>query len=238
MELSAQGLTFAFRRGFALGPLEICLRKGEVIALLGPNGAGKTTLLRLLAGLLQPRDGGIFLNGSAARAAQLRRWVAYAPTEPAFPPQATVSELLRLRARTLQVPWEEAEQRLAAILQRPLHIFPTRLSRGQRLQVALTAALLGDPPVILVDEPWAGLDPLARQKVIESLAQLGREAAVLISSHDLHLLPAVAQRFVFIHRGKIQAQGSAAQLATRVGREGQAIAEVLLAVWQEMVEKP
>ncbi len=213
MTLAAEGVSYAYGRRFRLGPVSFSLAPGELVALIGPNGAGKTTLLRVLAGLLFASEGRISWDGKAAPARLLRRTVALTPTEPAFPTRSTVGELLRLRARHLGCPWAPAAEKLQAALGCPLDAPPHRLSRGQRLQVALALALLGDPPVILADEPWSGLDPLA----LELLRQRSAAAAVLVSSHDLHNLATVAHRFVVLHEGTVRFAGSLADILEATG---------------------
>lgn len=215
--LAAKGVTFSYRKGFQLGPIELDLAPGRIVALVGKNGAGKTTLLRLLAGLLPPRQGQVQLAGNSASQTRLRQEVALAPTEPAFPPRAKVQDLLRLRCHHLGVDEKESARELEVLLGRALSTFPSRLSRGQRLQVALHLAFLGDPPVVLADEPWSGLDPLAQDETLKLLAERGKRAAVLISSHDLGNLAEVAHEFVFLHGGTVRFRGPLAAAAEIAG---------------------
>ncbi len=215
--LRAAGITYSYTKGFRLGPVDLSLAPGRIVALLGSNGAGKTTLMRLLAGLLPPQQGEVHLGGGVASLQQLRQEVALAPTEPAFPARATVLDLLRLRCRHLGIDEKDAAKQLEAALGRPPSLLPARLSRGQRLQVALNLAFLGDPPVLLADEPWSGLDPLAQDEVVRLLAERGRKAAVLISSHDLGNLAEVAHEFVFLHHGTVRFRGSLEEAVAAAG---------------------
>lgn len=215
--LAAKGVTFSYRKGFHLGPVDLDLDPGRVVALVGKNGAGKTTLLRLLAGLLPPRQGQMQLAGNDASQTRLRQEVALAPTEPAFPPRATVLDLLRLRCHHQGVDEKKSAKELEVSLGRPLSTFPYRLSRGQRMQLALHLAFLGDPPVMLADEPWSGLDPLAQDGTLKLLAKRGERAAVLISSHDLGNLAEVAHEFVFLHGGTVRFRGTLAEAAEIAG---------------------
>ncbi len=217
MKLVADGVRYAYGSRFRLGPVSLSVAPGELVALIGPNGAGKTTLLRVLAGLLFASEGQLVWNGKVAPPRLLRRTVALTPTEPAFPARSTVGELLRLRARHLACPWEPAAEKLQGALGCPLATPPHRLSRGQRLQVALALALLGEPPVILADEPWSGLDPLAQEGTLALLQQRSAAAAVLVSSHDLYHLAAVAQRFVVLHQGTVRFAGTLADIVKVTG---------------------
>lgn len=234
MEVHVDNLEFRVRGGFVLGPVTMHLRPGEVTALLGPNGAGKTTLMRVLTGLLFGTSGSIRLDGRLADPHELRRTVGYTPTEPRFPPRATVSDLLQLRLGGMEKTTGAA---LAERLGRPLRTYPARLSRGQRMLVALELTLAGDPPVLLVDEPWSGLDPLAQEEVLERLETHRQRAAILVSSHDLLHLPQVAQRFVFLHRGRVHAEGTLGELAAAVGASGENAASVLRDLWRRMLEE-
>lgn len=215
--LAARQLSFRYGRGFRLGPVELALSRREIVALVGPNGAGKSTLLRLMAGLFFPNGGRVEWEGVAASVAQLRREVALAPTEAAFPLATTVEDLLRLRARWVGADWQEPARKLAERLGGSLRRKTHQLSRGQRLQVVLALALLGEPAAILADEPWSGLDPLAQDETLEALAEQRERAAILISSHDLGHLVRVADRFVILHQGQVRFSGTTAEVLAESG---------------------
>lgn len=215
--LEASGICFRYPSGWQLGPVDLAVRRGEVTALVGPNGAGKTTLMRILAGLILPSSGVIRLDGDPVTDRWLlARRVALTPSEPAFPRGCRVRDLARLRLRSVRLNGAEAEaflHHLAGRLGRPLMTRPHALSRGQRLTLALELALAGMPEVVVSDEPWAGLDPLAVEQLLERLKALAaRGAVVLVSSHDLLALPMVARRFVFLIGGRVRAAGTLEEL--------------------------
>ncbi len=217
MGIEVQGLCFRYPGGWGLGPLDLELPSGCVTALVGPNGAGKTTLMRTLAGLLVPDSGTIALNGCrVADRWSLARRVVFTASEPAFPRGSRVDDLATLRAH-LRGFREEARkallERLSERLGRPLDVDPHTLSRGQRLTLTLELAFAGLPRFVLLDEPWAGLDPLAVDRLFAQMRRLAEEGvAVLISSHDLFALPSVADRFLFLVGGCIRAAGTLEEL--------------------------
>lgn len=234
--LGAHDVSFQYNRAFQLGPLSLELIPGTVTALLGPNGAGKTTLMRLFAGFLKPDSGTVRIDGQPVSMDRLRRVVAFAPTEPGFPTAASILDLLRLRAGSLKCSWENAANSLNRVLARPLSANPASLSRGQRLQLTMALTLMGQPRIVIADEPWSGLDPVAQETMHARLGEQVSHAAVLVSSHDLHQLPLVANRFVFLHRGRIQLVGTLVELAQLVECDSKDATGVLRAAW-EFAEK-
>ncbi len=213
MDLEARGIRFAYRHGWSLGPVDLRVPGGSITALVGPNGAGKTTLMRILAGLILPDDGVITLGGRpVTRRRDLGRQVALTPSEPGFPRGCRVLDLVRLAAGGAGSAGEDPEARRREIsrsLGLPLRVDPRTLSRGQRLHLAIELALAGPRGAVLLDEPWAGLDPLAVDRLFSRLQALAAAGtAVLVSSHDLYALPALAHRYVFLVAGRVRAGGS------------------------------
>ncbi|MEW5877369.1 MAG: ATP-binding cassette domain-containing protein [Acidobacteriota bacterium] len=209
MDLQTRGVEFRYNTGWNLGPLDLQVPANCVTALIGPNGAGKTTLLRILAGFIVPRRGEILLGGKPVKdRTELFRRVRWVAADPAFPTGATVREVaeIALRGFGLDGPARSGYLRhLEGLLQRPLHIFPKALSRGQRLLLALELAFASEPEVLVADEPWNALDPLARASVLEQLEGLAkRGVAVFISSHDIFALPEIASNFCFLAEGQLR----------------------------------
>lgn len=219
----ATDLQFRYGQGFRLGPLDAELVPGAVTALIGPNGAGKTTLMRLFAGFLLPTGGQLCAgDGQNLTRWQLLREVAYIPADPVFPLGATVLALARWAAR--QAGWSGDSlgrflHKLASTLQRPLGLVPGALSRGQRVLLAFELAMARPKPVIVADEPWASLDPMARLRIIQALHECARAGrTVLVSSHDLFAIPTIADRYVFLANGHVRWQGSAEDVCAAPGK--------------------
>jgi ABC-2 type transport system ATP-binding protein len=210
--LEAEGLGMRYGKVWALRDCTLRLPAGSVIALVGPNGAGKTTLLQLVTGLLKPVEGTIKVLNENARAgsAQALAQVGFVAQEHPLYPSLSVADLLRL-GRSLNLRWDQtlAEQRLDE-LGIPLKRRAGDLSGGQQSQVALALALAKRAPLLVLDEPLANLDPIARRDFMRVLMAAVAEdgLTVLMSSHVIADLEAVCDWLVLLNRGKIQLTGA------------------------------
>jgi ABC-2 type transport system ATP-binding protein len=171
-----------------------------ITGLVGPNGAGKTTFLRAVAGLLPLASGSLEIDGETSEAFVAARGLGFLPETPRFPGYLTVQEFLSgLHGCGSDGGWGR-EAGLQALLRSPLD----SLSMGQRKKVALAAALLGSPEVILLDEPTNGLDPTATRDLRETLLREKEGGATLIvSSHHLDELQRIADALVFVKGGRV-----------------------------------
>lgn len=208
--IEATGLTRRFGGRTVVDDVSLRVECGEIVGFLGPNGAGKTTTLRLLLGLLRADGGSVRVDGPAG----------YLPEANPGYDALSVGAHLRFMARMKSLPPTVVGQAatrldLDGLLRRPLG----RLSRGQRQRVGLAQALLGSPPVLILDEPTQGLDPV---QVVDARAvmraEADRGAAVLFSTHLLAEAASVCDRVVVIVRGRVVAEerpGSAGDLEAR-----------------------
>src|SRR5437762_2836522 len=194
---------------------------GEIVGLIGPNGAGKTTTLRSLAGILRPTTGCVRVDGFdlAAAPIEAKRRLAFMPDEPHLFEYLTVEEHLRLIARLYAVPdFEERARQLIAELELvgKEGALPGELSRGMRQKVVIACGLVRDAAVLLFDEPLTGLDPIGIRRMRDTIKQRARTgAAILVSSHLLHLVEEVCTRVIIMDRGHKVADGSVQELASR-----------------------
>jgi ABC-2 type transport system ATP-binding protein len=214
-----------FRRAYgsftAVGDLTFSVGSGEIVGLIGPNGAGKTTTLRALAGILRPTSGSVQIDGYdlTANPIEAKQRLAFMPDEPHLFEYLTVEEHLRLTGRLYQVP--DIDRRGAALLSEleltgKERSLPGELSRGMRQKVVIACGLVRDATTLLFDEPLTGLDPLGIRRMRETIVARGRAgAAILLSSHLLHLVEEICTRVIIMDRGRKVADGTFEELAHR-----------------------
>ena len=209
---------------------------GEVVGLIGPNGAGKTTTLKCIVGIQRPSTGKITIDGHDVVTApvEAKRRLAFMADEPQLFEYLTVMEHLRLTARIYGV--AEVEPRAAALLKElqlegKENSLPAELSRGMKQKVAIACGLLHEPKAMLFDEPLTGLDPLGIRHMKETIVARGRQgAAVIVSSHLLHLVEEICTRIVIISRGRKAADGTLAELREQAALAGSNLEQIFIAV--------
>lgn len=198
----------------AVDRLSLALKPGDVLGLVGPEGAGKSTTLRCLAGMTQPTAGSISVGGLdiALYPAEARRQLIFVPEEPRLFEHLTVWDhmILQARTRTDAESLERAKSLLDEFdLGNRLEAFPRQLGRQQKQALMLAAALLHRPRVLILDEPFTGLDPAAGQRTRETILRIaGEGTAVIFSSRELCPLEGFCQRVVVILGGKTVFEGS------------------------------
>ncbi|MEV4582545.1 ABC transporter ATP-binding protein [Nonomuraea jabiensis] len=204
LALEVTGLGVRYRRTWVLRDCSLSVPEGRVAALVGPNGAGKTTLMHAAVGLLRPERGSVRVAGEAAFVAQDK------PLYESF----TVAEMLTF-GRRMNTRWDDsaAADRLAG-LGIPLERKVSGLSGGQQAQVAVTLALACRPDLLILDEPLANLDPLARHDVMRSIMAevAGRELTVLLSSHVVSDLEETCDWLIVLNGGRLQVSGDIEEL--------------------------
>lgn len=210
------GVTLGGRR--IIAPVDLSLDKGEMVGLIGANGSGKSTLLRALAGLLPTEPGNILLNGKPLHLlplSEVAQTMAYLPQSPECHWPLTADRVVALgrlpfQGSSIELDADHITRALSAV--DALHLRErviTELSGGERARVFLARALAGDPTLLLIDEPAAGLDPfhqLQLMELLQSLAQEGR--GVLVVLHDLGLAARFCQRLLVLHQGTLIASGT------------------------------
>jgi ABC-2 type transport system ATP-binding protein len=203
----------------AVHDLSFDVASGEIVGLIGPNGAGKTTTLRSLAGILRPTSGRLRIDGHdlEADAIEAKRRLAFMPDEPHLFEYLTVEEHLRLVARLYEV--GDFESRVRPLLDE-LELtgkegsLPGELSRGMRQKVVIACGLVRNATTLLFDEPLTGLDPLGIRRMRNTIVARARAgAAILLSSHLLHLVEEVCSRVIIMDRGHKVADGTFEELA-------------------------
>ena len=212
--ISVSHLTRRYGSQVAVDDVSFEIGKGEVVGFLGPNGAGKSTTLRVLAGFLSPTAGTVAIAGHDVvdDSFEARRCVGYMPESVPLYPEMRVIEYLRFRAelkrvpRAKRAPWIDDAMNKAGVVA-VAHKRIGHLSKGYRQRVGLADAIVARPPIVILDEPTAGLDPNQIREARALVRELGREHTVLLSTHILSEVEACATRVLLIHQGKLLAQG-------------------------------
>lgn len=204
--IQGEGLTKRYRRVAAVENLTLKVREGSIYALVGPNGAGKTTLIKLLMNLLRPTSGrATVLDADSRRLAPAHlAQIGYVSENQELPDWMTVSYLLHY-LKPFYPTWDDP---LAAQLVREFQLPTDRklkhLSRGMKMKAALASSLAYHPRLILLDEPFSGLDPLVRDEFIQGLIERATEATVFVSSHDLAEIESFSSHIGFLDSGRMQ----------------------------------
>lgn len=214
-----QGVSQRYGSMTVLHDLHLCLGEGEVLGLFGHNGAGKTTSMKLILGLLAPSAGQVRVLGHAPDDPQVRRQLGYLPENVTFYPQLSGRETLRHFARLKGAAPGQVDQLLEQVgLAHAVDRRVKTYSKGMRQRLGLAQALLGEPRLLLLDEPTVGLDPIATQDLyllIDRLRQRG--ASIILCSHVLPGVEAHINRAAILARGRLQAAGSLGELRSEAG---------------------
>jgi thiamine transport system ATP-binding protein len=203
---------------FILGPIDLEVGRGERVAVVGPSGSGKSTLLRIVAGLVVPDEGRVYIDGRDVTTLEpWRRGVGLVFQSPALFPSLTVLENVAEPLISRGAPRQGAVRRAREVLEvlglgHLAGRYPAQLSRGQQQRVSLARALVLEPPVLLLDEPLTALDTPLRGEVLPYIYEASRGRTVLYVTHDFEEATFVASRVVVIMDGRVAAQGDAVEL--------------------------
>lgn len=210
----------------AVDGLSFTVAPGEIYGLLGPNGAGKTTSLRMISGLLSPTSGYVRLNGFdvIARREQAKRCLGYLTASTGLYQRLTPREILRYFGELMDMSRDEVDRRIVELIDwLDMREFADLrcggLSTGQRQRTNIARALMGDPPILIMDEPTLGLDVLTNRIVLDFIrAEAARGKAVIMSTHYLDEAETLCHRFGLIHEGRLVGEGGLAALQEKAGR--------------------
>ncbi len=231
--IEVQGLTKVYGNKAAVDNLTFSVEQGEVVGFLGPNGAGKTTTMRVLSCFMPPTSGSAKVAGYDIHAdsIEVRRRIGYLPEHVPLYTELTVTQYLNFVAEAKAVPRVQRRQKVGELIERCLlhdvrgRIINT-LSKGYRQRVGLAQALLGDPPVLILDEPTIGLDPKQIIEIRNLIRQMQGERTVLLSTHILPEVSVVCQRVIIINEGRIVAVDTPENLTRRLQRSTQVLLQV------------
>ena len=238
--IDVESLTKTYGDFEAVRGLSFHVAPGEVLGLVGPNGAGKTTTLRSIAGIIVPTSGAVRVGGHdmATAPERAKALLAFIPDEPQLFEHLTVEEHLRFIGRLYGV--ADAPVRIEPLLIEMELLekrgsLPAALSRGMRQKLAIACGLLHSPSALLLDEPLTGPDPAGMRRMKSTIAARARAgAAVVLSSHLLHLVEELCTRLLIMQRGRAIAIGTLAEIvAERPDLAGLALEDVFLALIEE-----
>ncbi|NUO37706.1 MAG: LPS export ABC transporter ATP-binding protein [Gemmatimonadaceae bacterium] len=220
--LEARGLVKTYRRRRVVNDVALRLQQGEIVGLLGPNGAGKTTTFYMIVGLIQPQSGQILLNGEDITALPMykrsRMGLGYLSQEPSIFRKLSVEDNIVAILETLPLSKEQREKRLATVLkelriEHLRHSKAFQLSGGERRRLEITRALVTEPKFMMLDEPFAGVDPIAVHDIQTIVAGLRhRGIGVLISDHNVEQTLDIVDRAYIMFDGQVKVSGTVREL--------------------------
>ena len=211
------------QRLIAVNDMNLEVPRGSVFGLLGPNGAGKTTTLRLLLGLQRPTAGRaeVFGKSCGPNAVAVRSQIGYLPTNPELPEDLRPIEYLDLLGKLCRLPREVRKPRIASLLRAVGLLDATdqriqTFSTGMCTRLGIAASLVGDPPLLLWDEPTAGLDPSARRFTLDLIRELGKTKTIVVATHILSDIDQICDHLGVMHEGRMIFTGSMQDIKQRI----------------------
>ena len=221
--LRTDGLVKKFKKRAVVNGVSICIDQGQIVGLLGPNGAGKTTTFRMVACIYKPNKGDIFLNNTAITKKPMykraRLGINYLPQEPSIFRKMTVEENILSIIQTIGLKRKERRERLEELLEElgVVHVrknMAYNLSGGERRRVEIARALVTKPKFILLDEPFAGIDPIAVEDIQNIVAGLKKKGiGILITDHNVRETLAITDKAYIMADGVILTEGNSDFLA-------------------------
>jgi ABC-2 type transport system ATP-binding protein len=220
MLIEVKDLTKYYGRHIGVENLNFTVNKGEILGFLGPNGAGKSTMMNIITGFISATEGSVSVDGHdiLEEPQEVKKRLGYLPEAPPLYLDMTVREYLNFVGDIKKVDKKTKKASLEKIMDvvRIEEVYKRlikNLSKGYRQRVGLAQALIGNPPVLVLDEPTIGLDPKQIIEIRNLIKDLGREHTIILSSHILPEVTAVCERVIIIHRGKIVASDTIENLS-------------------------
>ncbi len=210
--IEVENLTKKYRDRVAVEGLTFKVAEGEILGFLGPNGAGKSTTMKILTGSMPATSGKAKVAGYDVQEdpIQAKRRIGYLPETPPLYPELTVRGYLKFVAQLKNVPGKKLKEEIDRVAKitgvtTELDRLNASLSKGYRQRVGIAQALLGEPPLLVLDEPTEGLDPRQRKEVLDLIKGFAGKHTVVLSTHILSEVEAICQKVLIVHRGTIRA---------------------------------
>ncbi|HEL1995592.1 TPA: ABC transporter ATP-binding protein [Streptococcus suis] len=226
-----------------LKDVSFTVEDGQLVGLIGLNGAGKSTTIKEIIGLLTPYQGQIAIDGLTLLqgAENYRKKIGFIPETPSLYEELTLKEHLEVVAMAYDLSWEQAWGRVEHLLKlfrldEKLDWFPVNFSKGMKQKVMIICAFMVEPSLLIVDEPFLGLDPVAISDLIALLVEeKSKGTSILMSTHVLDSAEKMCDSFVILHQGQVRATGNLEELQSTFGMDGASLNEIYLALTQEGV---
>lgn len=225
--IEVKNLTKRYGDHVAVDHISFQVEKGRIYGFLGPNGAGKSTTMNMMTGYLASTEGDIIVNGHDMfeEPEAAKKCIGYLPEVPPLYPDMTVREYLQFAAELKKVPGKERAAQIEEIMDKTrvadvADRLIKHLSKGYRQRVGFAQALLGYPPVLILDEPMAGLDPKQITEIRDLIRELGQEHTIFLSSHILSEVSSICDHVLILSHGKLMASDTPENLAKKLTGEG------------------
>lgn len=243
--LEVKNVTGGYANLPVLKDVSFTVADGELVGLIGLNGAGKSTTIKEIIGLLTPYQGEVLIDGESLQGnlESYRKKIGFIPETPSLYEELTLKEHLEVVAMAYDLDWDATFKRAERLLDifrltEKLDWFPVQFSKGMKQKVMLVCAFMVAPSLLIVDEPFLGLDPVAIQDLIDLLAEeKARGVSILMSTHVLDSAEKMCDRFVILHQGQVRAQGDLASLRQEFGQADASLNDIYLALTKEGVER-
>ncbi|MGQ7335618.1 ABC transporter ATP-binding protein [Streptococcus suis] len=221
------------------------VESGQLVGLIGLNGAGKSTTIKEIIGLLTPYQGEILIDGKSLvqDAENYRKKIGFIPETPSLYEELTLKEHLEVVALAYDLTWDQVWSRVQGLLtifrlDEKLDWFPVHFSKGMKQKVMIICAFMVEPSLLIVDEPFLGLDPVAISDLVNLLEEeKAKKTSILMSTHVLDSAEKMCDSFVILHQGQVRATGNLEELQHAFNMKGASLNEIYLALTQEGVAR-
>lgn len=243
--LEVKNITGGYINIPVLKDVSFTVENGQLVGLIGLNGAGKSTTIKEIIGLLTPYQGEILIDGKSLvqDTENYRKKIGFIPETPSLYEELTLKEHLEVVALAYDLTWDQAWSRVQGLLtvfrlDEKLDWFPVHFSKGMKQKVMIICAFMVEPSLLIVDEPFLGLDPVAISDLVNLLEEeKAKGTSILMSTHVLDSAEKMCDSFVILHQGQVRATGNLEELQHAFNMKGASLNEIYLALTQEGVAR-